>query len=54
MIWIFTCSTEGCIYNLNPVRMIDPTNPVMCGACFCYTDALKTDELAPTQIEESE
>jgi|LakMenEpi03Aug12_release.lakeMendotaPanAssembly.Ray.scaffolds.fasta_scaffold534567_2 hypothetical protein len=48
MIWIFTCSTDGCIYNVNPVRTIDPTNPVMCGACFCYTDAVETDEPAPT------
>ena len=47
MIWIFTCSTEGCIYNLNPVNLIDPTNPVECGACFCFTDAVETDQPAP-------
>lgn len=51
MIWIFTCSTEGCFYNENPVNMIDPTNPVMCGACFAYTDAVETDEPAPTPSE---
>lgn len=48
MIWIFTCSTVGCIYNLNPVRTVDAINPVMCGACFCYTDAVETDEQTPT------
>lgn len=48
MIWIFTCSTLGCFYNENPVNMVDPTNPVMCGACFAYTDAVETDEPAPT------
>ena len=47
MIWIFTCSTEGCIYNLNPVYLSDPTNPVLCGACYCYTDAVETDIPAP-------
>jgi len=47
MIWIFTCSTVGCFYNENPARMVDPTNPVMCGACFAYTDAVETDEPAP-------
>jgi hypothetical protein len=51
MIWIFTCLTDGCIYNLNPVRMVDPTNPVMCGACFCYANAVQTDEQAPTPTE---
>jgi hypothetical protein len=54
MIWIFTCSTEGCIYNVNPVRMVEPTNPVMCGACFCYSDAVETDEPAPTPTEPEE
>lgn len=47
MIWIFTCSTEGCVYNLEPVNMCDPINPVMCGACFAYTDAVATDEPCP-------
>jgi hypothetical protein len=41
---IFTCPTEGCIYNINPVRTTDAINPVMCGACFAYADAVKTDE----------
>jgi hypothetical protein len=48
MISIFTCATKDCIYNLNPVRMVDPTNPVMCGACFCYGNAVTTDEELPT------
>ena len=47
MIWIFTCSTEGCIYNLEPVNMCDPSNPVMCGACFADTDAVETDKPCP-------
>ena len=41
---IFTCPTEECIYNINPVRIVDTTNPVMCGACFAYADAVETDE----------
>jgi hypothetical protein len=48
MIWIFTCSTTDCIYNLEPIRMVDPTSPVMCGACFCYSIPVETDEPAPT------
>jgi hypothetical protein len=54
MIWIFTCSTVGCFYNENPARMIDPENPVMCGACFAYTDAVETDEPAPAPIPDVE
>jgi hypothetical protein len=47
MIWIFTCSTAGCSQNETPVRIAYALNPVMCGECFCYTDAVQTDELAP-------
>ena len=50
MIWIFTCSIGGCFYNENPVNMVDPSNPVMCGACFAYTDAVETDQPASTPI----
>jgi hypothetical protein len=48
MIYVFTCSTEGCVYNLNPVNVCNPTNPVMCGVCFVYTDAVETDEPCPS------
>jgi hypothetical protein len=47
MIWLFTCTTTDCVYNSEPVRMVDPTSPVMCGACFCYSDAVETDQPAP-------
>lgn len=49
MIWIFTCIKTDCVYNLQPVRMVEPINPVMCGACFCYSNAVETDEPALTQ-----
>jgi hypothetical protein len=48
MISIFKCQTKDCPYNLNAVRILDFTNPVMCGWCFCYSDAVQTDEPAPT------
>jgi hypothetical protein len=47
MIWLFTCTTEKCIHNENPVRMVDPINPVLCGACFKTNDAVQTEESAP-------
>lgn len=48
MIWIFTCSTPDCVYNLEPVNMCDPSNPVMCGACFAYSEAVETDQPCAT------
>jgi hypothetical protein len=48
MIYIFTCSTDGCVYNLEPVNLCNPTTPVMCGACFCYSVPVERDEPAPT------
>jgi hypothetical protein len=47
MIWVFTCSTEDCFYQINPARIVNPINPVMCGACFEFTNAIETDEVAP-------
>lgn len=47
MIWIFTCSTQGCENNLNPVYLVDPTNPVLCSLCHAYGDAVETDQPAP-------
>jgi hypothetical protein len=44
IISIFTCPTEGCIYNLEPARITDAINPVMCGACFAYANAVETEE----------
>ena len=48
MIWIFTCPTEGCENNINPVYMVDIVNPVMCGLCKAYGDAVETNEPSPT------
>jgi hypothetical protein len=47
MIWVFTCATVDCIHNLEPVNLCNPSNPVMCGACFAYTDAVETDKPCP-------
>ena len=47
MIWIFTCPTEGCENNINPVYLVDPTNPVLCSLCYVYGDAVETDEPEP-------
>jgi hypothetical protein len=47
MIWIFTCPTQGCDNNINPVYLVDPTNPVECSLCHAYGDAVETDEPAP-------
>jgi hypothetical protein len=44
MIWIFTCPTQGCENNTNPVYLVDPTNPVLCGSCHTTADAVETDE----------
>lgn len=48
MISKFTCATVDCIYNLEPVNLCDPSNPVMCGACFAYTDAVETNVPCPS------
>lgn len=47
MIWIFTCPTVGCENNINPVNLVDPTNPVECGSCYAFADAVETDQPAP-------
>jgi hypothetical protein len=48
MIWIFTCSTPDCENNNNPVRLLNAINPVTCSVCYKTTDAVITDEQAPT------
>lgn len=47
MIHTFTCSTEGCENNINPVYLQDPTNPVLCSLCHAYGDAVPEPEPAP-------
>ena len=49
MIFLFTCSTNGCENNKNPVNLCDATNPVLCSICYVFTDAVVTDEPAPTE-----
>jgi hypothetical protein len=44
MIWIFTCPTQGCENNLNPVYLVDSTNPVLCGSCYVSADAVEVGE----------
>jgi hypothetical protein len=44
MIWIFTCSTEGCENNINPVYLAEITNPIECSLCHVFTDAVETDQ----------
>ena len=48
MIWNFTCSTTDCENNINPVRLVNAINPVTCSVCYKKTDAVLTDEPAPT------
>jgi len=52
MIWIFTCPTDGCENNINPVYLIDPTNPVLCSLCGAYGDAVETDQPEPVPTPE--
>jgi hypothetical protein len=54
MIWIFTCPTQGCENNINPVYLVDPINPVLCSLCHATGDAVETDEPAPTPTEPEE
>jgi hypothetical protein len=44
MIYVFTCPTEGCENNTNPVYLLDPTNPVLCSVCGAYGDAVELVE----------
>jgi hypothetical protein len=46
MIWIFTCQTEGCENNINPVYMMDIINPVMCGLCHVFSYAVESEDVA--------
>jgi predicted molibdopterin-dependent oxidoreductase YjgC len=50
MIWIFTCLTTDCENNLNPVYLVDPTNPVLCGSCRKFSDAVETNETVPEEL----
>lgn len=45
MIYIFTCPTEGCENNLNPVYLQDVINPVLCSLCKVKADAVETEAL---------
>jgi hypothetical protein len=47
MIYTFTCLTEGCENNINPVYLVEPTNPVLCSLCGATGNAVETDEPAP-------
>jgi hypothetical protein len=44
MIWIFTCPTDGCENNINPVYLTDLINPVLCSLCHVTADAVETGE----------
>ena len=44
MIWIFTCPTDACENNLNPVYLANPTNPVECSLCHAFGNAIETDQ----------
>jgi hypothetical protein len=43
-IWLFTCETENCENKNNPVRLTDAINPVLCGGCGEFSDAVETAE----------
>ena len=44
-IWLFTCKTKDCENKTNPVRLVDATNPVLCGGCRELGNAVETDEI---------
>lgn len=50
-IYLFTCKTKDCENKDNPVRLVEPTNPVLCGACGAFSNAVKTDEVWETPEE---
>lgn len=43
MIYEFTCPTENCENNTNPVYLVDPINPVLCSICGAFGDAVILD-----------
>jgi hypothetical protein len=47
MISIFTCPTVDCENNVNPVYLMDATNPVLCSLCHAYGDAVPYVEPTP-------
>lgn len=47
MISIFTCLTVGCENNINPVYLMDATNPVLCSLCHASGDAIPYVEPTP-------
>jgi len=53
MVYEFTCPTTGCENNETPVYLIDPTNPVECGLCHAFGDAVlmepQPEPLEPTE-----
>jgi hypothetical protein len=49
MICIFTCPTNNCENNKNPVYLVNVTNPVLCSICHVKSDAVETDQPAPTE-----
>jgi hypothetical protein len=51
MICIFTCPTEGCENNINPVYLINSTNPVLCSLCHTTGDAVETEEPASGEYD---
>ena len=51
MIWTFTCNTKDCENQMNPVNLIGVSNPVLCSVCHKFSDAVETDEPAPTYEE---
>lgn len=43
-VWIFTCKNKECEQHKIDVRCVEITNPVMCGGCFEFADAIETKE----------
>lgn len=41
MVWIFTCPTDDCENNINPVYLVDVVNPVLCSMCKITADAVE-------------
>jgi hypothetical protein len=47
MISLYTCPTEGCPNFENPVYLFEAINPVLCGGCGAFADAVETDMQMP-------
>jgi hypothetical protein len=53
MIWVFTCNTKDCENQKHPVNLVNVTNPVLCSACYSFSEAVESDQKAPEATTEA-